>query len=63
MQDIYHRLAEHLRELIMGYPYSDALTDLLMETYSPVEARVALAIPNDLAPLEVVNLDICDDPF
>ena len=56
MQDIYHSLAEHLRDLIMGYPYNEALTDLLKETYSPVEARVALAIPNDLAPLEVVDL-------
>jgi formate hydrogenlyase subunit 6/NADH:ubiquinone oxidoreductase subunit I len=40
----------------MGYPFSPALIDLLRETFSPVEARVALAIPNHLAPLEVANL-------
>ena len=66
MQDIYLRLAKHLQDLIMGYPFTDALTDLLRETYNPVEAQVALAIPNDLAPLEVVDLETiaarCDLP-
>ena len=57
MDDIYRKLATHLEDLIMGYPFNEALTDLLKETYSPVEAQVALAIPNDLAPLEVVDLD------
>ena len=55
MQDIYLRLAKHLEELIMGYPFNEALTDLLKEMYNPVEAQVALAIPNNLAPLEVVD--------
>jgi len=50
MQDLYHRLARHLEHLIMGYPYSEELIDLLMEMFSPTEAQVALAIPNDLAP-------------
>ena len=66
MHDIYLRLARHLQDLIMGYPFSEALIDLLRETYSPVEARVALAIPNDLPPLEIVDLDTiiarCDLP-
>ena len=66
MADIYHRLAKHLQDLVMGYPFNEALTDLLKETYSPVEAQVALAIPNDLAPLEVVDLETivarCDLP-
>ena len=57
MRDVYLRLARHLQDLIMGYPYNEALTDLLKETYSPVEAQVALAIPNNLAPLEVVDLE------
>jgi len=64
MQDIYLRLAEHLEKLVMGYPYNEALPGLLKEMFSPVEAEVALAIPNDLAPLEVVNrqaiVDACD---
>jgi formate hydrogenlyase subunit 6/NADH:ubiquinone oxidoreductase subunit I len=66
MPDIYLRLAKHLEDLIMGYPFNDALTDLLKEMYSPVEAEVALAIPNSLPPLEVVTgqsiVDRCDLP-
>ena len=57
MQDIYLRLARHLEDLIMGYPYSDELIDLLKEMFTPDEAQVAIAIPNNLAPLEVVGLD------
>jgi ferredoxin len=66
MQDIYLRLAQHLEDLVMGYPFNDALTDLLMEMFSPVEAEVALAIPNNLPPLEVVDrqsiVDRCNLP-
>ncbi|MFH1240765.1 MAG: 4Fe-4S binding protein [Pseudomonadota bacterium] len=57
MEDIYVRLAKHLEDLIMGYPYNEALIDLLKEMFDPVEARVALAIPNDLIPLEVVDME------
>jgi hypothetical protein len=55
MKDIYLRLAKHLEDLIMGYPYNAALIDLLKEMFNPVEAEVALAIPNSLEPLEVVS--------
>ena len=48
MPDIYKRLADHLRDLVMGYPYNDALIDLLKEMFSPIEAQVALAIPNEI---------------
>jgi Fe-S-cluster-containing hydrogenase component 2 len=57
MPDIYLRLAKHLEDLVMGYPYTEELIDLLKEMFNPEEARVALAIPNKLAPLEVVGLD------
>jgi ferredoxin len=57
MQNLYTRLAVHLEHLTMGYPYADELIDLLKEMFNPAEARVALAIPNDLAPLEVVGLE------
>lgn len=57
MNDIYTRLAAHLEKLIMGYPFNDALIDLLKETYTPIEAQVALSIPNDLLPLEVVDVE------
>jgi len=66
MQDIYHRLAEHLEKLVMGYPFNEALPDLLRAMFSPLEAEVALAIPNTLAPLEVVGrqtiAESCDLP-
>ena len=66
MQNIYRRLAEHLEDLIMGYPFNDALTDLLEEMYNPIEAQVALAIPNNLPPLEVISrqriIERCDLP-
>ena len=55
MKDLYLRLADHLKDLVMGYPFNEALLDLLREMFSPVEAEVALAIPNTLAPLEVVD--------
>ena len=58
MEHVYTRLAEHLEHLIMGYPYDEALINLLKEMFSPVEAQVALAIPNNLAPLEVVERKI-----
>jgi ferredoxin len=57
MQNLYTRLAAHLERLTMGYPYADELIDLLKEMFNPAEARVALAIPNNLAPLEVVGLE------
>ena len=57
MDDLYVRLAKHLESLTMGYPYTDELLDLLQEMFSPTEAQVALAIPNDLEPLQVVSLN------
>jgi Pyruvate/2-oxoacid:ferredoxin oxidoreductase delta subunit len=56
VEEIYVRLAKHLGALIMGYPFTDDLIQLLRETYTPEEAQVALAVPNTLAPLEVVDL-------
>ena len=66
MHNIYLRLARHLEDLIMGYPFNEALIDLLEAMYSPVEAEVALAIPNNLQPLEIIDrqtiVDRCDLP-
>jgi Pyruvate/2-oxoacid:ferredoxin oxidoreductase delta subunit len=39
----------------MGYPFSEDLVSLLRETYTPEEAEIALFLPNDLAPLSVVD--------
>ncbi len=61
MENIYIRLADHLKNLIMGYPFNEPLLDLLKETFTPIEASVALAIPNNLLPLEVTDLDTIAD--
>jgi len=58
MQPIYIRLAQHLEKLIMGYPFNEALLALLAEMFDPTEAEVALAVPSDLAPLEVAGEEI-----
>ncbi len=57
MPDIYVKLAKHLQKLVMGYPYTDEVLDLLREMFSPQEAEVALAIPNDLPPLQVCDVE------
>lgn len=56
MPDVYQRLARHLGPLLSGYPYSENLIDLLKAGFSTVEAEAALAIPNDLMPLEAAPL-------
>lgn len=58
MKDIYAKLAIHLKDLVMGYPFSDALLELLRQSFNPVEAEVALSIPNDLLPLEVAETTV-----
>jgi NAD-dependent dihydropyrimidine dehydrogenase PreA subunit len=55
--DVYARLAEHLSRLCMGYPVREDLVAILKEIFSPVEAEVALAIPNRPIPLEPVSVD------
>ena len=57
MDDIYRRLAKHLEKLVMSYPYTDEVLDLLKEMFSSQEAEVALTIPNDLPPLQVCDVD------
>ena len=57
MGDVYSKLAKHMEKLVMGYPYTDEVLDLLKEMFSPQEAEVALAIPNDLPPLQVCDAD------
>ena len=54
-EDIYVRLARHLHGLVMGYPYTDEILDLLRGMFTPEEAAVALGIPSDLLPFEVAG--------
>ena len=56
-QDIHEKLAEHLSNLGMGYPYRDDLIDILKENFTPLEAEVALAVPNKAIPLKVFRVD------
>ncbi len=51
-EDVYKKLAEHLTQLGMGYPIRDDLIEILQESFTPLEAAVALRIPTKLLPLE-----------
>ncbi|NNG01886.1 MAG: 4Fe-4S binding protein [Desulfobacteraceae bacterium] len=57
MSDLYIQLARHLQDMVMGYPFNDALVDMLKSMFTPREAEVALAIPNDLLPLQAVGAE------
>ena len=57
MEEVYARLTNHLKDLIMGYPFNDGLLDLFKNMFNPTEAEVALAISNNLTPPEVVDLE------
>ena len=54
---IYTKLAEHLSRLGMGYPVREDLVEILKDLFTPLEARVALAVPNRPIPLEPVPVD------
>ena len=56
-QDIYEKLGEHLSLLGMGYPYREDLIEILRQNYTELEAKVALAIPTKVIPLEPVGID------
>jgi ferredoxin len=56
MNDVYQKLAGHLAELSMGYPYSEALLDLLKAMFTTKEAGIALAMRTDLLPLQVEEI-------
>ena len=55
MLDVYAKLARHLQPLTMGYPMAPGLEELLRGSFTPEEAGVLLAVPNDLDPLSVVE--------
>lgn len=57
MPDPYTQLAHHLHALGMGCPLKDDLLDILRSNFTPVEAQVALAIPNTRIPLELATAD------
>jgi len=56
-KDVYQRLADHLSNLGMGYPFREELVAILKENFDPQEAEVALAIPTRPVPLEPVDVD------
>lgn len=54
MDDVYKKLAKHLSSLGMGYPQKDELLEILKENFTTLEAEVALAVPAQAIPFEVV---------
>lgn len=53
--DVYKELALHLSSLGMGYPEKEELIEILKENFSPLEAKVALALPTGVIPFEPVR--------
>jgi len=56
VEETYRELAKHLASLGMGYPEKDELLEILQASLTPLEARVALAIPTRVIPLEPVSV-------
>jgi Fe-S-cluster-containing hydrogenase component 2 len=57
MEEIYKTLAKHLSSLGMGYPEKEELIEILRENFSPLEAKVALAIPTRVIPFELASVE------
>ena len=55
--DVYYRLSQHLSSLGMGLPPGKELEEILMENFTPLEARVALALPTKIAPLRPATVE------
>lgn len=55
-KDIYEKLAAHLSKLPMGLPASEELIEILKESFTPREAEVATALPNNVVPLGFVEI-------
>lgn len=55
-RDVYHRLADHLSKVGMGYPIRETLLEILAEHLSPSEAEIALALPTDRIPFSPVSV-------
>ena len=51
-QGIYERLMNHLSQLSMSYSPTEALLQILKENFNPEEAKVVLALPNKVIPLQ-----------
>jgi len=56
-KDIYREFAEHLSKLSMSFPVSDELIDILKAMITPLEAAVAMSLPNKTGPLRFVTID------
>ena len=56
-KDVYKKLADHLSTLVMGYPPNEDLEEILRLNFSKAEARVALAIPTRVIPLQPIGIE------
>lgn len=54
--DVYGKLAKHLKFLGMGYPDNEALIQILEKNLSPEEAEFMLGIPNKRIPMQPVSV-------
>jgi NAD-dependent dihydropyrimidine dehydrogenase PreA subunit len=62
MDDAYKKLTKHVSSLGMGYPDKDELLEILKENFTPLEAKVVLAIPTKVIPFEPVPISEITPP-
>ena len=55
-QDIYEELMHHLSKLAMSYAPREDLIQILKENFSPEEAKVVLALPSYIIPLQGASI-------
>jgi Fe-S-cluster-containing hydrogenase component 2 len=56
-EDIFERLAQHFSQMAMALPFSEEMVEILKENLTPLEAEVALALPNRVVPLDFVDME------
>jgi ferredoxin len=55
-EDVFRKLAKHLKFLGMGYPTNEALISILEKNINPEEAEIMLGIPNKKIPMQPVSV-------
>jgi len=54
---IHKQLADHFSKLPNGLPVSEELIEILEANLTPLEAEVAMALPNNMVPLKFIEID------
>jgi len=55
--DVFERLARHFAQLAMALPFGEEMVEILKANLTPLEAEVALALPNRVVPMDFVEIE------